>query len=133
IDRILFYTFASFPLAHLENAVKQPVVVLNQLKKDMIYLQNLIVERNPELVVGIAKTKYQTQWETTCRNVFHKTKKVSKHNLYDHYDLFHPSPTSFRKNKQPSDTFCNWSMFRLCEFLSELSSVIPLAFVHAQS
>ncbi len=121
----MIYTFRTCPFKdHFPEAF-----VFGKLKLDLEILKKKILEEKPEIILGIAKAKDFTRFETTVINKFNKNKinpdgKTS-------FALYIPSKI-FPKSKNPTHSFCNWTAYKIKEFLKENNLPTKLAFVHVK-
>lgn len=123
-NNTLFYTFTSFPETNLKG---YSYIVLRSLKYDLQELFKCIELEKPEYVIGLAKYR-RSQIEAQAINQYNKTKKVSKNNPIQLYDLYIPQSLDFKINTNPYDSFCNWAAFKVTEFLDDHE--IKHSFIH---
>lgn len=108
--------------------------MLEKLKEDLEKMFELISEKKPEMILGVALGNGEDSvFEPRAINQFHKKEKVVK-NGKDEFKLFVPDlkGTSFEISKKPTDSFCNFSMFRVKNWLEENRLEIPFAFCHVK-
>jgi hypothetical protein len=121
----LIYTFRTFPwLSEIENF--QPFV-LDKLKNDILQLQLKLLKEQPEYLIGLAISS-STRFEPTAYNKFNHG-KVNKQGK-EQYGLFVPNIAGTRTATAGTNSFCNWTMYRLAEFIVQEKLPIKLAFLH---
>lgn len=126
---ILLYTFSTFPWTTPLQSSGIPVIVLQKLTTDLQQIQAMIVHHRPEHVIGIARSDNDISFmETKTINSFHK-KKVSKNNPVEKYLLDTPD-LPFRKRQNATHSFCNWSAFKLAEYIKDNALSTKISFVH---
>ncbi len=125
---ILLYTFSTFPWIQELKSSEFPVVILQKLTTDLERLKELIEEYSPDLVLGVAVSDNTISYiETKAVNSFHK-KKVSKDNSVEEYALHIPK-LPFQHRHHATQSFCNWSAFKLCESVENVAQT-KISFVH---
>lgn len=122
---VLLYTFKSFKaLDKLEKEFGK-VFIFNKLKDDLEQFKQIIKAQHPKYIIGVAKPpRTFSKIETKAINRFNKNKvnKLGK----DSYDLF--IPDWGYKSFTPTNTFCNWTMYKLSELIEGTNS--KLIFLH---
>jgi pyrrolidone-carboxylate peptidase len=114
---------------HLDEFKKEgiEVFVFGKLKEDLKKFQNLIERLEPKFIIGLAEIKTQSRLETLAINSFGQKGKVSKAGK-DYYPMYTQEQVSFPKSKLPSNSFCNWTMYKIAEMVNAKN--IKLSFVH---
>ncbi len=127
MNSILVYSFRTNK--HLERFKREgvDVFVFGRLKEDLNRFQELIEEINPKNIIGLAEVKNQSKLETLAINNFSQKGKVSKFGK-DSYHLYTQMQIPFQKSKIPSNSFCNWTMYKISEIVSKKN--IKFSFVH---
>lgn len=132
MSKILVYTFRTFPyIKELKNEF-QEVIVLGKLKDDIDMLCTKIIELRPKFVLGIAKSnRKKSYFEPLTINKFNKSNQVIKHTNKDFF-LYVPNlnETNFLITKNPTTSFCNYSMYKVQNFLDENNLEIHFSFTH---
>ncbi len=127
--RIIVYTFRSSPnLTAIQKCGFDPFI-FHELKAGLNTLKTRISNEKPILVLGLAKGTNLI--EALTINQFNKTKFVSK-GSQDKFLLHIPKTISksFKVNKRPSDSFCNWTAFKIAEFASVAHPELKVMFAH---
>src|SRR3989339_830645 len=90
-----------------------------------------ILEVKPKLILGVAKSKKYSYFEPETINRFNKSKKVIS-SLNEEFILDIPNldNTNCLIRKRPTTSFCNYSMYKIKNFLEENNLEIPFSFVH---
>lgn len=133
-NHLLIYTFSTFPLKNQLQSDFPKTFIFHQFKKDLELFKQMVLTNPPNLIIGLAKSKNQYSWiETKTVNKFTQ-KKVSINNPTQQYDLTKIIlPKEFRLNYHYSTSFCNWTMFKISEFIQQNNLPSKLNFVHLQS
>lgn len=134
LDKIKIYTFRTCPFSGELRGLFGDVFVFGKLKEDLEKFKLEIVNDKPDYILGIAhipKFYKSSQFETSAINQFQRVKKVSREGI-DKYNLFVPdlNNTNFRISKKNGDSFCNWTIYKISEFLSEEKLGCKFIFTH---
>lgn len=127
MNNCLIYTFKNFPY---KSVLGTSAFEFNKLKSDFIKLEKEIKNLSPQFIIGIAKSPNKTsRFESKAVNIFNHSKKINKSGV-DEYKLDYPIQgyKSITVNKGYTDTFCNWTMYKIAELVSNTS--IKLQFIH---
>jgi pyrrolidone-carboxylate peptidase len=103
------------------------VFVFGKLKEDLNRFQELIEELSPKTIIGLAEIKTQSRLETLAINSFGQKGKVSKLGK-DSYPMYTQTQMPFLKSRRPSNSFCNWTMYKIAEIISAQN--IKSSFIH---
>ena len=125
---ILVYTFRTNPFRKKLKEHFPDLFVFGSLKKDIQSFSTKIVQEKPEYILGIANED-SSRFETITVNKFSKEKKIDRKgdNLFELYtDKRMPFPLS----KNPTYTFCNWTMYKLTQLIQENKLNARLMFTH---
>ena len=129
---VLVYTFRTFPhVAELQELFSD-VVILGPLKKDILSLKEHLKEHQPRMILGVAYAPQgASRFEPVAINRFH-TKGVVVPGGPRELSLHLPDTAQsvFVAASKPTDSFCNYSMYSVAEFLVEEGIEVPFAFVH---
>ncbi len=125
--KILFYTFKNFPWKNKFKKIK--FFEFKKLKEDLLEFESIYNENMPIYIIGIAKSRNTSFFETKTVNSFNKNKKISKFGK-DVYTLTYPIKgfSSIKLNHGYTDSFCNWTMYKISEIIND--SQTKLQFVH---
>lgn len=127
---VLVYTFQSFPaIEDLQKLGFEPFV-FGALHISLRRFCEVIEQERPAVVLGLARSR-STQLEASAINRFHGPKMVlrdgpQKLALHTPSDL----PTKLKVAKSPSDSFCNWTAYRLAAFAKKQNPGFKLMFAH---
>ncbi len=131
--KLLVYTFRTFPHSHKLEDIFGTVFVFDKIKDGLIKFENLILKNQPNLILGVAKSNYKfSVFEPKAINQFHKKGRVSKNEKFE-YPLFvpHINNSVFKVSNKPTDSYCNYTIFKIAEFLeSESLNIVKFSFVH---
>jgi pyrrolidone-carboxylate peptidase len=103
------------------------VFIFGKLKEDLKKFQDLIERLKPKFIVGLAEIKTQSRLETLAINSFGQKGKVNKVGK-DFYYIYTQAQAPFPKSKRPSNSFCNWTMYKIAEIVSTKNT--KFSFVH---
>lgn len=128
---LLTYTFRTFPY---KDNLPSSTFVFGKLKADFICFQQKILAAQPNYIVGVAYTDEDSRFEPIALNAFGKNGIVSKGSA-GQLDLYVPpffDSFGFKLAQRPTRTFCNWTMFKTAEFLSDNRLPAKLIFMHVR-
>lgn len=131
--KLLLYSFDVFPWQKQLEGLGFKVFYFNKLKEDLEIFKKRILEEQPDLILGFAKSELnKSTIEAFCINKFGKNKKVSKQNPIEIFSLFvsEDLPDFLSIRKTPTNTFCDWTMFKISEVLDEEKLETRLSFIH---
>jgi len=131
---ILVYTFRTFPYLEELRKIFQNVVVFGRLKEDLQDFYDLIVKENPKFILGVALSNNNNSFfEPKTINQFNKNAKVVKNRNFE-LSLFVPDlkESNFKISSKFSDSFCNYSMYKIKDFLEQKELDIPFSFLHVK-
>ena len=128
--KTLIYTFRTF--LHIEE-LKQifpEVIVFGRLKEDLDNFCKQIMKEKPDMILGIALSN-DSVFEPKAINHFNGNLKIIKDGK-EELSLFVPNLQNqdFKVSAKPTDSFCNYSMYKIKHFLEENNLDIPFAFTH---
>lgn len=124
---ILIYTFRTFPWKDELEQVLPDFFVFGKLKEDFERFCLEIETKKPDWIIGIAKGR-RTIWESLAANQFNQGKIIK--GGVEKYDLYIPEKTSFPIHETAWTTFCNWTAYKIQEFLERNKSEAKLSFLH---
>lgn len=130
--KILVYTFRTFPYLEDLKKVFSDVEVFGKLKESLQNFYDLIVEKNPDLILGVALSNNGNSFfEPKAINQFNENAKVVKDGKRELL-LFVPNikESTFKISSNPSVSFCNYTMYKIKYFLEQKDIPIPFAFSH---
>jgi hypothetical protein len=123
--KIFIYTFKSVSNPEIFGA---DVFVLQKLKNDLNRFIELIEIHKPDTILGIGNAQF-TAYESLAINRFHGRTLIRDGD--NTYDLYIPS-TSLRVNNKPTESFCNWTAYRIARFIIQKSLNTKLSFLHLE-
>lgn len=124
---IVVYTFRSVNFTDELREKHDQLFILDSLKEDFGKLANIIAKQRPTAILGIGNGN-NTCYEPITINQFNKTKSVIK-----------DAPTSYLLDElsnilpaspQPTDSYCNWTMYRLAHLLATKQIDSKHYFIH---
>lgn len=127
MSKLIVYTFRTNPFKTVMQENGKDIFIFGSLKKDLESFKEYLLKEKPNCILGVATTKGKTQIETRAINAFGK-RKLSKTN--EGFDLTIPRSTIFPSATQPTTSFCNWTMFKIAEYISSKNLPIKLSFIH---
>ena len=132
--KILVYTFRTFPYLEELKKVFPEIVVFGKLKESLQDFFDLILEKNPDIILGVALSNSGNSFfEPKTINQFNQNAKVEKIGK-DELLLFVPNlkESNFKVSSKASDSFCNYTMYKIKNFLEQKEINIPFAFSHLE-
>lgn len=128
MSSVITYTFKTFPKIDSLKKEFPSLFIFNKLKQDIKSFGDHLLKVKPNFVVGMAMTKTKSVFEPTTINNIHghrviaiAPKKLSLH--VPNQPIFPPSP-------KPSNSFCNYSMFKIQHFINQHHLSSKLIFIH---
>ncbi|MFZ5955785.1 MAG: hypothetical protein ACOYT4_05145 [Nanoarchaeota archaeon] len=122
---ILAYTFRTNSFNKELKDYFHDVFVFGKLKQDLVQFEKSILLKNPKLIIGIAKSD-KTRFEKIAINNFNN--KLIERSGKDSYNLF--VPKIFDISKIPTNSFCNYTMYRISKFIDENKLQARFSFLH---
>jgi len=126
---MLLYTFRTFPWAQELSELNIKLFIFGKLKEDLPRFLELVNKVRPDIIVGIAKSPNRVSlFESRAVNIFNKIKKVS-HDGTERYALDFPSGglENIKVNNFYTDSFCNWTMYKIAESTKSKQQFIHIA------
>lgn len=121
----LIYTFRSYP----HTSALQSAFIFGPLNQDFERLKDEIYARKPKYIIGIARTTDCSRIEPVTVNKFGKQKKIIVGGP-DSYNLFLPSQDKFKTSDRFTTSFCNWTMYRISNFIEINKINSKVVFIH---
>ena len=106
------------------------VFVFGKLTLDFKKFQELIHKTQPQFIIGIAEVETITRIETLTINKFGSKGLINK-NGAEKYSLHTPKESLFPLSAQPTNSFCNWVMYKTAEAMHKTK--VPTSFIHYNS
>ena len=128
----MYYTFDSNPFAKELTDLFGNIFLFKKLNDDFEIYKKEILKQKPDFIIGIAKSpRGFSYFDNNCFNEFGKNKKLLK-NGPEKYELFVPKNIDFRTidNLMTRKSFCNWTMYKIKNFLKENDLKTELIFTH---
>ena len=122
------YTFRTSPSQNELKQIFPDIFILGKIKQDLDKLFNKILATSPKLIIGLADSKTHSKIESLTINKFNK-KKIDK-NGKEGYLLDLSDNLDFNLSKKSSSSFCNYSMYKIKQFLEINNLNIPFMFFH---
>jgi hypothetical protein len=97
------------------------------IQKEIETFKDIIITQNPDHIIGIAAFR-TTQFESKAINQFNKSKTVSVKGK-DSYNLSIPK-IGCKIHKSAYDSFCNWSSYKVSEFVDKWGLSSQVSFLH---
>jgi hypothetical protein len=128
MKKIFLYTFRTNPTIDTLRSVCGDITVLGSLRKEIGLLCDRLLLEKPEYVLGLASSKRRSVIEGVAVNDIHGN-LINKGGRGEML-LYVPSSTPFVLSKRVTRTFCNYSMYRVAEFIERNNLKTKLMFVH---
>ncbi len=128
---MLIYTFTSFPdKVSLYDIAEDVFVFSNHLKDDMERFKQLLIEKFPEHILGVAKSKGKSRYEPVAVNHFHKGTVIKGGT--EELKLWVPDSriVGLEVASRPPRTFCNWTAYHVQSFISKELPDSTFSFLH---
>lgn len=124
---IILYTFKTFPWIEELKKDFPDVFIFGKLKEDFERFCEEIEEKNPDWIIGIAKGR-KSSWESGAVNKFNKGGVIK--GGVERYELYIPDKPLFKIQENPQTTFCNWTAFKIKNFLEKDYYKTKFSFLH---
>lgn len=129
MKKILLYTFRTFPWIEEFSGIDVELFIFGKLKEGLPKFLELVNKVRSDIIVGIAKSPNRaSRFESKAANIFNKIKKVS-HDSNECCDLDFPSGgfENIKVNNSYTDSFCNWTMYKIAESTKSKQQFIHIA------
>ncbi len=123
--KTLIYTFRTCPFK--EKIPK--AFIFGKLKQDFLLFSKKILINKPKIIIGVAKSRDSSHFEKLIINQFNKTKKINL-NGKDSFNLYTPKNPPFSISDKPTNSFCNWTSYKIKELIEEKNLDAKLIFIH---
>jgi pyrrolidone-carboxylate peptidase len=101
------------------------------MNEDFDKFSKIILEEKPDFVLGIAKSPQDySQFESIAINYFNKS-KISKNGPEQH-SLFTPIFKPIYISDKPTNSFCNWTMYKISDLIKKEKLDTKLIFLHVK-
>ncbi len=117
----LIYTFRTF---RQRQELGENAFVFGPLRQDLKRFLALVQSERPSHILGVGNGE-STGYETRAINQFHGRNLITGGPEF--YTLYVPK-TDFKLSHQPTQSFCNWTMYRI--MMAIQGSNIQLSFLH---
>lgn len=123
----LIYSFRTNKLLDKFKGEGVEVFVFGRLHEDLEKFKTLIHTTKPTHIIGLAEVRQSSRFEKIAVNKFGKRGTINKAGK-DFYSMHIPADALFPLSSQPSKSFCNWTMYKIAEYIA--NDNIKLSFVH---
>jgi len=116
-NKISIFTFRTFPHIDKLHQDFDTVFVFGKLRSDLEKFKQIIAKEKPDIIVGFARSTQEfSSFETRAVNMFHGKTLCGENK---EYSLFVPdiAGTGIEMSQKQTTSFCNWTAYRLAEFL----------------
>lgn len=117
MNKILVYTFRTFPWVEELETISNNIVILNRLREDIALIEDALKSNNYSLVLGIAKGNQKSVFETKGVNQFNNGSIVKGGK--ELYPLYYPENgyKSLKTSNTYTKSFCNWGIYKTAQLL----------------
>lgn len=128
MKKVILYTFRSFP--YLALFPEKEVFLFGKLKEDLTEFREIILKEKPDHILGFALVKSKSRFERVTINKFNNG--VINKNSTDFYTLDYPENgfNTIKLSIKPTNSFCNWSMYKIANFLEYEGLMTKISFIH---
>jgi hypothetical protein len=126
---MLLYTFRTAPFKEKLLEMNTKIFVFGRLKEDFKILSKKILEERPDYVIGMAASNTTSQFESNAINQFNNSKKIV-HDGEKHLPLHIPENAIFPTSQEASDTFCNWTAYKIAKLIQDNKLETKMVFTH---
>ena len=130
MNKILIYTYRTFPWIEDLQTLSSKILVLNKLKEDIQLIDKELTTESYSLILGIAKTNKKSTFETKGVNKFNKGEIL--HDGADSFSLNYPKGgyKNIGINNSYTTSFCNRGIYQTANLLKKKNSHTEHLFVH---
>lgn len=132
---VLVYSFRTFQfIEEVEQISGEKPFVFGKLKQDLEEFKKLVLLNRPDVIWGITKSPFNySVFEAKAINAFNQNKSVIKGSKQEYLlNLPDQIPAGFKIRKEGSDSFCNWTMYKVANFIEQQNLNIKLVFCHVK-
>jgi hypothetical protein len=123
----LFYTFRTNPFKDDLKKELPNLIVLGNLKEDLQTIRDKLINEKLDFIIGFAKSN-RSCFEKIAVNNFNN-KNIAKGGK-EEFSLFVPRLNLFNTSVKPTNSFCNWSMYKISGMIEKEKLDSKLIFVH---
>ncbi len=130
--KCLVYTFRTFPYVGELRTIFPKLKVFGKLKQDITNFEQAIQKEKPSIIIGVAESNLRySVFEPITINRFHKKARIMEQGK-EELKLFIPNltGTDFKVSVRPTDSFCNYTMYKIKSFIAERDIKVQFMFVH---
>lgn len=125
---LVAYAFRTFPKINLLKKEFPCLFIFGKLKQDVESFCDHLLKVRSDFIIGLATTKTKSVFEPTAINNIHGHKVIA--NAPEKLSLHVPENQIFPVSPKPSNSFCNYSMFKIQSFINQQQLSSKLIFVH---
>lgn len=125
----IYYTFRTNKnITRIEES-GESLFVFGNLKQDLQKFFNILSKSTIDSIVGLAEIKSVSRVESMAVNAFGKNKKICKSGPNSFaLDLY--KENIFKVSKSHTTSFCNWTMYKISEYIQNNKLLIKHSFIH---
>jgi len=128
--KIFCYSFRTYPQLERLTCIYDDVFVFGALNQDFVRARQIILGTKPKLILGFATPgKSEPRIEPIAINQFNRTKKIVTSGP-SQYNLFIPELVDISIASKPTDSFCNWTAYKIAHLVSTHGLKTKVTFVH---
>lgn len=128
---MLIYTFRSTSFTEKLLETNTRVFVFGRMKEDFEVLSKKILAEKPDFIVGIAGAQ-ESRFESKAINQFNQTKKVAQDGMPE-LNLHVPKNPIFPVAEKATDSFCNWTAYKIAKLIKENKLDTKMMFAHVHN
>lgn len=123
----ILYTFRTNPFIPLLKEKFGEVFVFGKLNQDLDNFSNFLINNDTDMIIGFAKSD-ESKTESVAINKFNNFNILKKGK--DRFDLFIPNNSPFHISNKPTNSFCNYTMYKISNLIEHNNLKTKLAFIH---
>ena len=127
MNKLLIYTFRTFPRIEELRKLYPELFVFGKLRNDFDEFKVQIQLKQPTIILGIGRGK-TTRFESIALNKFNQN-RINKQGR-ESYKLFVPKIETIPTAVSGTTSFCNWTMYKVAEFIEQEKLSTHLTFLH---
>ncbi len=126
-NSVFLYTFRTNPHKDKLKEKFPGLFIFGKLNEDFVRLSKKIIQDNPDLIIGLAKSN-KSCFESRTINRFNNGNIIK--NGKEEFNLFMPPSKLFSVSIKPTTSFCNWTMYKISNLIEKNKLSSKFIFIH---
>lgn len=126
---MIIYSFRTAPFKDKLLEINTNSFIFSKLNEDFDMLSRQILKEKPDYIIGIAHSNNESRFESKTINQFNKKKKIALEGPRQ-LDLHVPQDAIFKVAGNASDSFCNWTAYKISKLVHDHKLGTKVVFAH---